>query len=427
MRARGRDWPLLDPAIFAGALVVYALTMPLGLSRVEGASQVAAGIALDTSTHPEPYALLAMRVGQFLPVGDSPFRTNLASAVLCALAMAVVGRLCLQASALLRPPSHARQEAGDFTHEPVAAVGAALAAALSLSTFDLGTTAGGAAATLLVLAAGLLPGFALLRTYDHGTAGYALAAIAGLSAGVDPVAGPLLWPPLAGLAFWSLRKGARWPLLAPLCFVAVWGSSVIASVAAASVPPALATLVSRMGQLGMHGGREFWATAVELADEVGVVGALLAVVGAVVLGARAAVLTAWLTLTILMSLLFAHSAVRAEVVWAPTRAALPLAIAVTCVFACAGLLHVSGRLGRARLPATLAIAAMLVLSPALDSYRARRKATVPMHLLDRALERAEVRASVCPGSPAMDGIFDLARAQGLRPDLEIGHCSGKSR
>jgi hypothetical protein len=38
----------------------------------------------------------------------------------------------------------------------------------------------------------------------------------------------------------------------------------------------------------------------------------------------------------------------------------------------------------------------------------------------------EARAMVCPGTAEMDGLFALARAQGLRPDLEIGHCVGKS-
>jgi hypothetical protein len=421
---KGRDWPMLDPAIFASALLLYALAMPLGLARVEEASQVAAGLALDTSVQPAFFALLAMRVGQLLPLGDTPLRANLVSAALCALAISFVGRLCLQVCALLRPPSNARQEACDFAHEPVAATGAALATAFSLSTFDLGATAGSGAATLTVLAAALLPGFALLRDHDNAAAGYVLAGFAGLSAGVDLVAGPLLWPPLVGLAIWSLRKGARWPLLAPLCFVAAWGTSALACVATASLPIAAARLVSSVGQLGMHGGGDLWSSALELADEVGVVGSLLAVIGMVVLAMRAAVLSAWLALTVLTSLLFAHSFDRAAALWAPTRAALPLAIAVTCVFACAGLLHVSSRLGRARVAATFALAAMIVLSPAMDSARSRR-AAVPMHLLDRALLRAEVGSLVCPGTPEMDGLFRLARAQGLRPDLEIGRCGGK--
>ena len=426
MRAsKPREWPVLDPAIFAGSLLLYAFAMPLGLASVEGASQVAAGISLDTSAQPAFFALFAMRVGQFLPFGDTPLRANWVSAVLCALAIALVGRLCLQACALLRPPTHARQAPRDYVHEPIAATGAALAAAFSLSTFDLGATAGSAAATLVVLTAALLQGFALLRDHNQMVAGYTLAGIAGLSAGVDPVAGPLLWPPLVGLAIWSLRKGARWPLLAPLCFVAAWGAAALACVATALVPIAAARLFSGVGQLAMHRGGELWSTAVELADEVGVVGSLLAAIGIVVLATRASVLSAWLVLTVLTSLLFAHSAERAA--WAPTRAALPLAIAVTCVFVCAGLLHVSSRLGRARVAATFALAAIVVLSPAMDSGRSRwlRRTALPMRLLDRALLRAEVSSVVCPGTSEMDGLFHLARAQGLRPDLEIGRCGAK--
>jgi len=420
-----RDWPALDPAIFAGVLVIYALAMPLGLARIEGASQVAAGIALDTSAQPAFFALLAMRVGQFLPFGDTPLRANFVSAVLCAFAMALVARLCLAVCALLRPPTNARQGARDFAHEPIAAAGAALAAAFSLSTFDVGVSAGSAAATLAVLAGALLPGFVLLRDHNRVAAGYLLAGIAGLSAGVDPVAGPLLGPPLVGLAIWSLRRGARWPLLAPLCFVAAWGTSALAGIAAASVPTAMSRLASGVAQLAMHRDSVFWHSAVELADEVGVVGSLLAVIGMVALATRAAVLTAWLGLTVLTSLLFAQSVERGAALWSPTRAALPLAVVVTCVFACVGLLHVSSRLGRARMAATFALATMVVLSPAMDSYRIRRRMVSPIRLLDRALFRAEVSSMVCPGTAEMDGLFQLARAQGLRPDLEIGRCGGK--
>jgi hypothetical protein len=83
-----------------------------------------------------------------------------------------------------------------FIHEPIAATGAALAAAFSLSIFDLGATAGSAAATLVILAAGFLPGFALLRAYDNAAAGFALAGIAGFRRGSTR------WP--------SLCFGRRW-------------------------------------------------------------------------------------------------------------------------------------------------------------------------------------------------------------------------
>ena len=123
---------------------------------------------------------------------------------------------------------------------------------------------------------------------------------------------------------------------------------------------------------------------------------------------------AWLALTLLSALLFAHPATKAG-------AALPLAIAVSCVLASAGLLHVAGRLGRAQLAATVALAVLLVLTPAMDGGRGRwlRRAALPMHLLDHALARAELCSVVDPGTVEMRGLFRLARALGLRPDLVI--------
>jgi hypothetical protein len=108
---------------------------------------------------------------------------------------------------------------------------------------------------------------------------------------------------------------------------------------------------------------------------------------------------------------------------------MPLAIAVSFVFASVGLLRVSSRLGRARMAASLALAIILVLSPAMEGGRSRwlRRAGPPMHLLDRALERAAVRSVVSPGTVEMDGLFRLARATGLRPDLEIQGPASKPR
>jgi hypothetical protein len=148
-----------------------------------------------------------------------------------------------------------------------------------------------------------------------------------------------------------------------------------------------------------------------------VVGALLAVIGLVVVGVRATLPAAWLLLTLISATMFGYPVAMAG----PARAALPLAIAVSTVFAAAGLLHVAGRLGRARMAATFALAIMLVLTPAMDGGAARwlRRSALPMHLLDHALARAELRSVVDPGTGEMAGLFHLASAMGLRPDLVI--------
>jgi hypothetical protein len=421
-----RPWPYLQPALFGVALVLYASAMPLGLSRIDGASQVADALELGTRASRSLFALLAMRVGQYVPFGDTTTRATFVSAVFCALAVALAGRLALRACMLLRPPANARQEERHFAHEPIAATGVALAVAFSLTTFELGVTATTAAATLALLLGAVLAGFSLLREYARADAAYVLAALAGFSAGVDSVAGPLLWPLLLGLSIWSLRKGARWPLIAPLCFVASWGASALAAVAVSATTLSLGELLAGMQPLGVHSHGPLWPVLVELADEVGVIGSLLAVIGAVALAARSTVLSAWLVLTVVVSLLFAASSLPGLVA-APTRSAFPLAAAILCTFAGVGLVHIASRLGRARAAGAFALAAILVASPALDGGERRwsHRGISPMHLLDRALDRAQIRHVVCPGTPEMEGLFRLAKAQGLRPDLDLGRCDGR--
>jgi hypothetical protein len=422
----GRAWRKLDAALFSGAFVLYVSTMPLGLDRVESAPRIAAGLVLDTQGGSPPLALLAMRVGEFLPLGDVGLRANLVSALLTALAVTLIGRLCVATVGVLRPPARARQEARDFVHEPIAALGSAGIAALSVATFDIGTRAGTAAATLALIVAGLWAGFELLHRSHSAAAGLALSGLAGLSAGVDAIATPLLWPAWVVLGVWALRKGARWPLLAPLAFVAGWGGAALAGVALASSPASYAAVVPGVGALRGLSSAGLGTSALELADQIGVVGALVAGIGVVVLSTRATLLTAWLSSTAFTAVLFFHAAQRSSApggvdVAEAARAALPAAIAVSCTFASVGLVHVAGRLGRARMAGVLALAVIMVSSPAMDSRPDMDSARngLPMHLLDRALDRAEIRATVDPGSVPVSGLFRLARALGLRPDLDV--------
>jgi len=118
--------------------------------------------------------------------------------------------------------------------------------------------------------------------------------------------------------------------------------------------------------------------------------------------------------------LFASFAVVAEPEIASFLPALPMAIAVVFALACVGVWHVSSRLGRARVAAALTLTVILAFPSAMDGGRTRWLGRpLPMRLLDRALERAEVRGVVDPGTAEMAGVFRLARAIGLRPDLDI--------
>ena len=423
---QGRAWPALDLVVFSAALLLYAMAVPLGLGRIEAASQVAAAVALDPGRHGAPLALFATRLAAYLPLGDLAFRANLMSCIACAVAMALIARLSVALIALFRPPPSARQDAGMFLYEPIAAGGSALAAALALATFEAGVTASTTAPTLVVLFGALLAELALLRDIGNTTAGLVLAGLAGLSAGVGPMVGPVLWPVLAGLALWALRKGARWPLFAPLCFVATFGGFALASSAASSVELSIHDVFVSPFVVVPQGRAALWLTAVEIGDQVGAVGVLLAVIGVCVLFSRAAVVGAWLALNLVTCLLFANLVQAPGAGSMSARAALPMAIAVTCVLACAGLVHVSARLGRARLAAALALAVILVFSPAMDGGATRWVGRpLPMRLLDRALDRAGVRSVVDPGTSEMAGLFQYARAIGLRPDLEISSSAGR--
>jgi hypothetical protein len=416
-----RTWPALDAALFVGSLVVYVAGTPLGLDRVAAASSVAAAFDAASQSPGPPLALLASRLVGYLPLGDAAARANLAAALLAALATALLGRLCADLLAALRPPPHARQGPRDFLYEPWLAAGAALAGGLSLAVFQSATSAGAASATLALLAGAWLAALPLLRGQGGAGHGFALAGLSGLAAGVDAMAGPLLWPLTFGLWLWELRRGSRWPLWAPLLFVAGLGGSVLASVAASGIPVQLGHLLGGLWPAGTHDRVMAVATAAELCDELGVVGLLLGGLGTLALLRRAPLVAFWFGFTLVTALLLGHPPAQSGPAFESTRAGLPAALLAAAVPMSAGAAAVAARLGRARMVTAIVLAALAVVSPVLDggASRWRRDAHGPEHLLEHALLRAPLRASVDPGTAEMDGLLRYGAALGLRPDLEI--------
>ncbi|HEX7598973.1 MAG TPA: hypothetical protein VF518_12215, partial [Polyangia bacterium] len=403
--------------------VVYAAGTPLGLDRVGAASRVAAGMGLDFSgpDPATPLALLAMRLGGYLPFGDAPARANLVAAALAAFALALLGRLCVDVLGAFRPSPHARQGQLHFVHEPLLAAGAVLAGGLSLASFHTATSAGAGAATLALLAGAWLCGLPLLRGEGSANHGFVLAGLAGLAAGVDPVAGPLLWPLAFGLWLWELRRGSRWPLLAPLVFVAALGGSMLASVAGSRTPETAMHLVGNLWPVGMDDRAIVLGTATEFCDELGVVGLLLAAMGALAILRRSPLVAFWLGFTLITALLLGQPPGRSGTALQPMRPGLPAALLAAAVPICAGAAELAARLGRGRVFTAVVLAALVVVSPALDGGRGRwqRDTRGSERLLEHALLRSPVRAAVDPGTPEMDGLFRYGAVLGLRPDLEI--------
>jgi hypothetical protein len=381
---------------------VYFAGTPLGLDRVAAASSVAAALDATSAEPGTRLALLALRIGGCFPLGELAARANLSAAVLAALAITLLGRLCADLLAAFRPPAHARQGSRDFLHEPFLAAGAALAGGLSLAVFQTGTSASAASATLALLAGAWLAALPILRATGRAKHGFALAG-------------------LFGLWLWELRRGQRWPLWAPLLFVAALGGSVLANLAASGNPADIRHLLGSLWPAGIHDHVGLVGTAAEACDELGVVGLLLAAVGTLALLRRAPLVAVWFGFTLVTALLLGHSAASGGLHFEATRAGLPVALLAAAVPISAGGAELAARLGRARVVAAIVMAGLAVVSPVLDggTGRWRRDAHGPERLLEHALLRAPLRASVDPGTAEMDGLFRYGAALGLRPDLEI--------
>jgi len=390
-----RDWPATEPLLFGGTLALYAAGLPLGLDGT-GAGAAAAGPGLDGP----PLASLLTRLCGYLPLGDLAARANLASALAGAAAVALLGRLACEALRLLRT------ERTRDPVEPAAVAGAAAVAALAIGTFRTATGAGSAAVTLALAAAAWVNALLLVRLPEDRKAGLRLALLAGLCAGVQPVAAPLVWLPALWLWWRGLRRGARWPLAAPLVFMTGLGV-VLFAVAISSTGPTLGELLRGLWP-ARPPGPALSAAAVEAGEQLGVVGLLLLALGALVLVARAPAAGALVLGTLGAGLWLSGTGVR-------------LAAAVAVVPLAVGIAHLAAKLGRARLAAATALAIMALVAPALDGGAARwsRDARLPAHLLARALDEVPLRAKVDPGSPQMSGLFHYAASLGLRPDISV--------
>ena len=454
----GRPWAAQGPLLFGGTLAAYAAAVPLGLQPAPGATSAAAhgaALASDVAFGAASGAaggegggegiavLLAIRVLACLPVGDLATRASLASAVAGALAVALLGRVCWHALRLVRdrrgqPPAPAM--------ETVASSGAAVVAGLALGPFAAATAPGPTAATLALVSAAWLCVVRLLRAPDDARAGAALALVAGLAAGVSPAAAALSWGPALATWLWALRRGTRWPLVAPLLFVAGLGVS-LAAVAIAVAPAPAGRLAASLWPSPLLAHRAATRlAAIEAAEQVGVVGVLLAGAGLlVVAAARSPGLFALCAAGLLGAIgiaagtapaagaaagllgaagiaagtaPFAAAAPFAAV--APFGAvAAPLAAAAAAIPLAIGLAHVADRMGRAGVATAAALAVIAAVSPALDGGAARwsRRTRLPGALLTRALGEVPLRAAaVEPGSAQVDALFRYGRAIGLRPD-----------
>ena len=216
----------LFPIVLCGAFALLVVGVAPGLSLRDAGELTTAGYTLGVA-HETGFALwcLLARAATLIPLGEIALRVALLSAACGALAAALVA--CLVRDLV-------DDEGGDAR---LAEVAGGIAAALLLAgyTFWRASTVAEVYAPTAAAMAGAL---VLLRRAAEGDrrAGLALALLAGLALGLHASFRLLLWPSLAVLTAWRLRRGDRWPLVAPLLFALGAAIVVYAPLAAARAP-----------------------------------------------------------------------------------------------------------------------------------------------------------------------------------------------
>ena len=255
-------------------------------------------------------------------------------------------------------------DAGALTSLEIAGVAAGvLTLAVSRSFFWAATTAGPVAAGALVAVAPLVLAERGWRSPSDSRLGLWLAAVAGACACAPLAAAAISWP--AAVLVWAraLRRREHWATPAPIVFgIAAIGSVIglargAAPIAAGDfarhlflVPVWRAVANVRVADLAR--------AAAELADQVGVLGLLVAAAGLSRLTAGARVATLWPLAAglVLRAALGADADGTIGIIVAVAAVALPLA---------AGTVRLAERLGRAAVPAAAAIGVIVVVWPLL--------------------------------------------------------------
>jgi hypothetical protein len=346
--------------------------------------------------------------------------------------MAPPPRSMMRASASRRGGTGARSAGPGVeppaTHETFALFGAIACALGSLGAFLALTAAPAAAVSLVLVVAAWLQLLAFDRRPGTPRRGLALALLAGLAIGADPVAALFIWPAATWTCLRLLRQGERWPLLAPGAFLV--GAAVVAPWLPAGLPGAasaraawsvLATLsaafTSRAGLVQLlAAGREIFA-------QWGVVAGLTGLVGAAVLLGRR---PRWFGFgvgsgVVALALVTGDATVVGGPRFVPGGAAWVVLSSLIAVPLMLGIIRLASTLGRARGAGALCLAVVAASWPLLDggSLRFRRSSGFPEALLERAEEQLAPGVVVDPGSPEMAKLFRYGEALGLRPDLLV--------
>ncbi len=321
---------------------------PLGLASGEAADLAAGAFGVRRSfAEAHPLVDVLARVAALVPFGDLGTRPH---------AVAVIGGS--GALALLAARLGMSLSAGGAV--PVVAGIAAFG--LCRPFLEVATVRPVPAIDLVLLFAMVLLLELIRRDLTRSRVGLGLALACGLAAGASWPIRAVAWPLACGFTLWALRRGERWPLLAPMLFVAGAGI-VLGGVVAASpdpsgtIGPMLIRIVAPPAP-GIPLSSVVHAALIAVFDDVGVLPLLVAAVGwwVLVLRARAETLSSLLFWSgVSVAAVIAGDILLARLVIAASAAA-PVAAAV-------GFFAQS--FGRARGAAAVVLAVVVVVPPAI--------------------------------------------------------------
>ena len=219
-----RIW--LPRGLALAAFCLYAVVAPPGFYWLDSGELAASAIAMG-SPHPTGFPLYCAlaRAAAFVPLGELGFRVELLSAACASLSVLWTARLVWTMAGPGKDKAQGDARRRDEISALVGGAGAAIALGVSLVFLRQATVV-----EVYAPVAALVSGTLILidRVARGGGArwGLALALICGLGLSVH-VTFALLGPPVVALLVLRLRRGARWPLVAPLLCLFTLASSLL--------------------------------------------------------------------------------------------------------------------------------------------------------------------------------------------------------
>jgi tetratricopeptide (TPR) repeat protein len=434
----------VGPAVALLAFAVLVAHAAPGLALGDAGELTTAAFTLGVA-HETGFALYCViaKAAALVPLGDVAFRVNVLSAAAGALAAWLAYRLVRDHAA--RASANGGDAANDGgpaaeRADAAAELGGVAAAAVLISglTFFRASTV---AEVYAPTAAAIALAFVLLARAAAGerAAGPVLALVGGLSLGLHAQLRIVVGPASAVWALWRLRRGDRWPLLAPLALAlgaavlaylplraarapaADWADprtlgAALAHVTAARIRRAFGgeILTGDLRVLGEH--LATWARLVEA--QLGVPALLAAAGGLVALARRRATRVLGVALAVALASDALYSAWVNPMGLDDLQDGAPTAL-VIAIAAGAGVVFAARRAGRAA-PALAAVVALVVALPAAlaDGAWKHPLGPEPAAWTGAALAQAPPRALVLTTSDDLSaGVLYEQVVAGARPDV----------